>query len=101
MRKTSILAGLAALAVAGCVQHNWVPGPQVAGDFGQISGQCKLMSMGAPTSDGGFFVAGSPKFVGAAMGASLLVGGIASAVRQQNIYNACMESAGFVAGEGQ
>ena len=96
MTKISIISIIVALTLAGCVQHRWVPGPQVAGDFGRVSGQCKLAAIGGPP-DGGFVgVAGSPKLVGAVVGASILISGIAAAVQRQDVYNACMESEGFV-----
>jgi hypothetical protein len=88
-------AAIALLALAGCVQHNWVPGPQVAAPFGVASGQCKLAAEGVPT--GGFaFAQGSPQFVGAYMGATVLASAIGSAVKQNRVYNACMEAQGFV-----
>lgn len=92
----------AGIVLAGCAVQNWAPGPnQTAANFGQASGQCKLLAMGA-NSGGGFVAAsGSPKFVGAAVGASLLAGAIVGAVRQSQAYDACMEASGFVAGPAQ
>lgn len=98
MRAGKRFAAVAAIValLTGCVSHTWAPGPQVSGDFGAVSGQCKLMSMGASSGGGFVAAAGNPRFVGAVVGASVLAGAIGSAVRQQNIYNACMEANGFV-----
>ena len=95
-----LLCAAAVVALAGCVNHTWAPGPQVAGDFGMVSGQCKMQAMGM-TPGGGFVAAsGSPRFVGAFVGASVIAGAIGSAVRQNQIYNACMEANGFVPVDG-
>ena len=40
---------------------------------------------------------GSPQFVGTAVGSAQIGNAIGGAVRQQNIFNACMEAQGFVA----
>jgi hypothetical protein len=90
------------LAMTGCVAHTWAPGPnQTAANFGQASGQCKLMAMGAGTTNGFVGAAGRPAFVGAFVSASILASAAASAVRQNQAYNACMEASGFVAADGQ
>jgi hypothetical protein len=83
--------------LSGCAAHSWAPGPnQTAANFGQASGQCKLLAMGA-NSGGGFVAAqGSPQFVGAYTGAVVLAGAIGGAVRQHQAYEACMEAQGFV-----
>jgi len=91
---------LAVLAATGCTQHTWAPGPSAVGDFGVVAGRCKLMAMSGQTS-GYVAASGSPKFVAAAVGGGILAGGIASAVREQNIFNACMEASGFVAVDAQ
>jgi hypothetical protein len=97
MYRITIAAAGLAVALSGCVQHTWAPGPQqIAGNFGQVSGQCKLMALSGGTG-GGFVAAhGSPQFVGAFVGASVIAGAIGSAVQQNNIYNACMEANGFI-----
>jgi hypothetical protein len=59
------------------------------------------MAMGAPTGGGFVAASGNPRFVGAFVSASVLASAIGSAVRQQNIYNACMEANGFVAVDQQ
>ena len=62
--------------------------------FSQASGQCKLAAL---SGNEGFFAVGSASYVaGAAIG-----NGIGNAVRQNRIYNACMEAAGFVAVDTQ
>ena len=80
--------------LTACVQHTWAPGPNAQGDYGSVSGRCKLMGMG---SHEGFLAFGSPAFVGGAA----LGNAIGNAVRQQNVYNACMEASGFVAVDPQ
>jgi len=86
----------ATMLLCGCVAHTWAPGPQVTGNFGAVSGHCKLLAMGASSGGGYVAAAGNPRFVGAFVGASVLAGAIGSAVSQQNAYNACMEANGFV-----
>jgi hypothetical protein len=94
----AIIAAITGLALSGCASHSWAPGPgQNAAAFGPASGQCKLVAMSGG-SGGGFVAArGSPQFVGAVVGGSVLLGAIGSAVRQHNIYEACMEANGFIA----
>ena len=84
-------------ALSGCVQHNWVPGPQVATPPGVASGQCQLAAMGGNQGGGFAFAQGSPQFVGAYMGATVLAGAIGSAVRENRIFNACMAAQGYIA----
>jgi hypothetical protein len=96
--KIMITAAALAVALSGCVQHTWAPGPnQAAADFGSTSGQCKLMAMSGGSGGGFVAASGNPRFVGAFVGASVLAGAIGSAVQQNQIYNACMEANGFVA----
>lgn len=100
LTKLRLTAGLlVAITTSACAQHTWAPGPSATGDFGVVSGQCKLMAMSGQTS-GYVSASGSPRFVAAAVGTSVLVGSIASAVHQQKIYNACMEASGFVVTDG-
>jgi hypothetical protein len=82
-------------ALSGCVQHNWVPGPQVAAPPGMAQGQCKLAALGGNNGVGFVYAQGSPQFVGAYTGAAVLSGVISSAVRENRIYNACMEAQGY------
>jgi hypothetical protein len=95
--KTMITAAALAVALSGCVQHTWMPGPQTSADFGSTSGQCKLMAMSGGSGGGFVAASGRPAFVGAFVGASVLASAVGSAVQQNQIYNACMESNGFVA----
>src|SRR5579862_9535452 len=82
---------LAVLAATGCAQHTWAPGPSAVGDYGVVSGRCKLLAMSGGTV-AAVGASGSPRFVAAAVGTGILVGGVASAVHEQNVYNACMEA---------
>jgi hypothetical protein len=99
MIKTRTLLLTASLLMSACVNHTWAPGPQAAGDFGVVSGQCKLLAMSGGSSN---FIgaSGSPRFVGAVVGGSILGSAVSTAVRQNEIYNACMESQGFVVADG-
>jgi hypothetical protein len=99
MFRTVVCATTVALALTGCVAHQWAPGPGAHMAFNQASGQCKLAAEGVPT-DGFAFAQGSPQFVGAYMGATVLAGAIGSAVKQNRVYNACMEAQGFVPVDG-
>jgi hypothetical protein len=90
---TACCAGLVFL-LPGCVSHTWAPGPTATTPFGQASGQCKLTAM---SGQQGFLAVGSASYVaGAAVGS-----GIGNAVRQNRIYNACMEASGFIAVDEQ
>jgi len=96
MKRMIMMMATAAVALSGCVQHNWAPTGAARAPLGVASGQCKLVAMGAPSPGGFVSASGSQTFVAATVGASVLAGAIGSAVRQQNLYNACMEASGFV-----
>jgi hypothetical protein len=97
MKRLRVLGLICLLGLGACAQYSWVPGPAAAGkDFNVAQGQCKLVAMGMPTGDGGFYAQGSPKFVAISTGAYALGSAIGSAVRTQNAFNACMEAQGFV-----
>jgi hypothetical protein len=55
-----------------------------------------MIAMGAAPGGGFVGASGSPKFVGAVVGGSILVGAIVQAARESQAYNACMEALGFV-----
>lgn len=83
------------VALTGCASHNWTPGPQATGDFGVVSGRCKLEAAKTPIptsthllsdQNGGYFATSG---VG-------LSGILASSIQKQDIYNACMEANGFI-----
>jgi hypothetical protein len=96
MAKRAPAALVMALAMTGCVTHTWVPGlNQSAANFGQASGQCKLVAMGVerPTEA---FASGNTRFVATYLGAVTVAGAIGNAVRENQAYNACMEAQGFV-----
>jgi hypothetical protein len=81
------------LVLAGCANHNWVPGPNVNPQLTleQQSAQCRMMARHGGT---GFAAAGSPEFVaGAAVG-----NGVGNAVRAGADFNDCMLAAGYVKG---
>lgn len=103
--KTKQLRGMAAavilIGVSGCVQHTWAPGPGASMPVGMAQGRCKLAALGAPTEGGYIEASGSPRFVGAVVGGSILAGAIGSAVQKNAIYNSCMEALGYVAVENQ
>jgi hypothetical protein len=85
------------LALAGCVHHDFIPGPGAANPNTQmVSGQCKLVAIGAQP-EGEFFAAeGSPKFVAAATAGHVIGSAIGSAVRTNATFNACMEANGYI-----
>ena len=92
------IVGLAAaLMLSACVQHTWVPGPQIAAPPGVAQGQCKLAAMGAPGAGGFIGAVGSPAFVGATLGAGLVTSVLITAVRQNEMFNSCMEAQGYIA----
>jgi hypothetical protein len=64
----------------------WTPGPnQKAENFGQASGQCKMVAMGVNSGGGFSHAQGSPQFVGSYLGAVTVAGAIGGAVREQNV----------------
>jgi len=84
-----ILAVILALSSAGCASGNWVPGPDARGTVEEATARCDLM---ARHSGGGFFAAGSPRFVaGAAVGYA-----VGSAINASLDYNDCMKASGWV-----
>jgi hypothetical protein len=93
MRKLVALC-VACVSLAACVSHTWAPGPTATKPFGQASGECKLLAMGA---NQGTFAFGSQAYVAGAM----IGGAIGNAVRQNTAYNACLEAQGFVAVDPQ
>jgi hypothetical protein len=94
LRRIAIVAlGL----ISGCVQHTWAPGPEATKSLGVGSGECKLVAMSGAGGGGYVMASGSPQFVGTAVGSAQIGNAVGTAVRQQNIFNACMEAQGFVA----
>lgn len=86
--RLAALAGL--LAVAGCVQHVWAPGPDAHGTFAEQSARCRLM---ARADERGYIAFGSSSYVaGAAIGNA-----IGNAVRAQADFNDCMAASGWLA----
>lgn len=84
-----IVAALLALSIAGCASENWAPGPDARGTVTEATARCDLM---ARHSGGGFFAAGSPRFVaGAAAGYA-----VGSAISSYLDYNDCMKASGWV-----
>ncbi len=79
----AIVAGL-----AGCVSHNWTPGPDARGTFEEQSAACRML---ARAGDVGFVAVGRPAYVaGAALGNA-----IGNAVRANATFNDCLEAAGW------
>ena len=83
------------LLLPGCASHTWEAGPNaVGGTFQQVSARCQMVARGAAS---GFAAMGSESFVaGAAIGNS-----IGNAVRQNQTYNNCMLSAGWVIADNE
>jgi hypothetical protein len=88
---------IAIVLISGCTQHTWGPGPAATKPLGVASGECKLVALSAGSGGGYVVASGSPQFVGTAVGSAQIGAGIGATIRQQNIYNACMEAQGFVA----
>jgi hypothetical protein len=94
------LRGIAIVAlglIPGCVQHTWAPGPEATKSLGVASGECKLVAISGAGGGGYVVASGSPQFVGTAVGSAQIGNAVGMAMRQQNIFNACMEAQGFVA----
>jgi membrane-associated protease RseP (regulator of RpoE activity) len=90
----------AAVLLAGCVNHDFVPGPgMLASNLGPQAAGCRIFARG---SQGGyaFGAAGSPRFVAAAAGIAAIGAGIAGAVQQNHNYNDCMLSRGWRVADG-
>ena len=92
--------GLSLLLLGGCVQHTFAPGPGLSSnDFGPDSARCRLFARGSQ-SGFAFGAAGSPKFVGAAMGGAAVGYAIGSAVERNQNFNDCMMARGWVVADG-
>lgn len=99
MRKI-LPVSLSLLLLGGCVQHTFAPGPGLSSnDFGPDSARCRLFARGSQ-SGFAFGAAGSPKFVGAAMGGAAVGYAISSAVERNQNFNDCMMARGWVVADG-
>lgn len=98
--KSKIALFAALVFLGGCARHTWAPGPNATGDPGSIAGQCKLMALSGQTG-GAVAASGNPRFVAAVVGGAALGAAVGGAIRQQNIFNACMEANGFVVADPQ
>ena len=85
----SAAVSVSVLALAGCATHDWAPGPNANGTFGEAKARCSIM---ARHSGGSFYAAGSPQYVaGAAAGAAM-----GDAIRAQADFNDCMSASGWI-----
>lgn len=99
MRKI-VFASLGLTLLSGCVTHTFAPGPGLsANDFEPDSANCRLFARGAQ-SGFAFGAAGSPKFVGAAMGGAAIGYAIGSAIERNRNYNDCMIGHGWQVADG-
>jgi hypothetical protein len=99
MRRLGCL--LVVTLLAGCVTHTFAPGSGMsASDFEPDSAQCRLFARGSRTGFA-FGAAGSPKFVGAAMGGAALGYAIGSAIEKNQNFNDCMQAHGWRVTDGQ
>jgi hypothetical protein len=90
----------AAVLLAGCVNHDFVPGPgMLASNLGPETAMCRIFARGSQRGYT-FGAAGSPRFVAAAAGIAAIGVGIAGAVQQNQNYNDCMLSRGWLVGDG-
>lgn len=95
MTRSLIVLSMAALA--GCVHHDFVPGPGASNPNTQmVSGQCKLAALNGIDNPEFFAASGSPKFVAASTAGYAVGSAIGKAVKTNAIYNACMEANGYV-----
>jgi hypothetical protein len=69
-------------------------------DFEPDSAQCRLFARGSRTGFA-FGAAGSPKFVGAAMGGAALGYAIGSAIEKNQNFNDCLQARGWRIADGQ
>lgn len=101
MRGLSACLLVSAVLLGGCVTHSFVPGPGMATiDFEPDSAQCRLFARGARTGFA-FGAAGSPRFVGAAMGGAAIGYAIGSAIEKNQNFNDCMQARGWRVADGQ
>jgi hypothetical protein len=98
---TGLTISVAAALLGGCVTHTFAPGPGMSAlDFEPDSAQCRLFARGARTGFA-FGAAGSPKFVGAAMGGAAVGYAIGSAIEQNQNFNDCLQARGWRIADGQ
>jgi hypothetical protein len=97
MRRQTIMALSICMLpmLGGCASHTFVPGPGMSAiDFEPDAARCRLFARSADPSYS-FGASGSPKFVAASMGAQVLGATIATAVRENQNFNDCMEARGW------
>jgi S1-C subfamily serine protease len=96
---TGLRTGLpivACLLIAGCVSHNFVPGPGMSvAELQPDMARCRLFARGADPGSS-FGAAGSPRFVATAMVVGAIGSAIASGVRQSADYDDCMIARGWL-----
>jgi hypothetical protein len=87
--------------LGGCVTHTFAPGPGMSElAFEPDSARCRLFARGS-ASGFDFSAAGSPRFVGAAMGGAAVGYAIGSAVERNQNFNDCMLAHGWRIADGQ
>lgn len=95
-----IVAASLGLALTGCVQHTFAPGPGMsATDFDPDSARCRLFSRGAQ-SGFEFGAYGNPKFVAGATAGAALGYAIGSAIERNENFNDCMQARGWRIADG-
>ncbi len=97
MRSSSwrVLPSIAALALTGCVQHTFAPGPGMSVvNFEPDSAKCRIFARGA-SPDFGFSASGSPKFVAGSLVGAAIGAAVATAVVNNHNFNDCMEASGW------
>ncbi len=94
--KNKLITAALIVSLTGCASHTWTPGPNVSQPWDQASGTCKEKAIAGAGSPGFAGAAGQPLFVAAAVGTFVVLGAIATSARQHQIYDSCMEGAGYM-----
>jgi len=86
-----------ALSLAGCEQYNWVP-PATGSPYTtlQLHAICDHAARHENNGDSYVEAYGSPKFVGATVGAYALLNAIGTVVATQEDFNDCMAAHGWI-----
>jgi len=97
--KHIIGTALLTLSLASCTHYDFVPGPGTNGmPIGMAEARCRLFADSNGQINGVVAASGSPKFVAAAVGGSVIAAGIGQAVHQNHLFNDCMMANGWVPG---
>ena len=91
-----LVAGVASMMLSACAIRTWTPAPgKDPAELSRDSGRCELYAQGSEP-DTSFEATGSARNVAIASGVMPAVGGVATAARDADAYNNCMEAAGWI-----